>query len=158
MHVLESVTDLCPPVACGTTPRPEAGWSRFMSGLWRLFEQRIDTTAANEFDTVADIPVVAPADTTATTSEPGSPTTVALPDRDVQQAIARLQKTALENWITGIDAAARPILAYAHVILRHQPWIFTPDGDHYANSAPEWSPTETKWQMEVGKARHGLQV
>jgi len=147
MHVTESVTQLCPPAACGKTST-SPNWRSFFDGIESLFRQRVDGTLANEFDNMADNPVL--------DDDRGGE--LEIPAVEVQLAIPGLFRNVFTDWTAEIEASDEPTLHYVHVLLPHQPWILAPSGDTYRAKLPKPASEEVAWDVKVQRQRHMLQL
>jgi hypothetical protein len=156
LRVIETVTEMCPPALCGESVRRSRDWPGVVSGVWDLFGQRISTKRTGAFDEAADVPAIG--------GSSESDDTIASTNVD-DPTLARLMsyRSVFRGWIDAVVPGRGPTFDYAHVLLPHQPWLFSADGSGYVNTMqPEWNDDiytkYSKWHVAVKQARHGLQT
>jgi Sulfatase len=163
MHVLQSVTQLCPSDICERR-RPSFG-ERMQSLASDLRYVYLHVTLPEK---LAD--GLPPIDETwqdfgdeDTDDAPEGSGTAALGDGAVADELWTDQRFQFERWVAEIEpAAGRPTLHFIHTLLPHRPWRYLPDGKQYGNASTEglrrdvWEGDD--WLVTQAYQRHLLQV
>jgi Sulfatase len=163
MHVLESVTQLCPSDVCERR-RPSFGkrMQSLASDLRYVYlhvtlPERLADNLPPIDDTWQDFGDEngAAAEETPGTAGPG--------ERGMAEELWNDQRYQFERWVARIEPdRGGPTLHYLHTLLPHRPWRYLPDGTQYGTASTEglrrdvWE--ENGWLVTRAYQRHVLQV
>lgn len=163
MHVLESVTQLCPSDIC---ERRRPSFRERMRSL--ASDLRYVYLHVTLPDKLAD--GLPPIDDT--WQDFGDEDADAAPERarpagfEAEAVADKLwtdQRFQFERWVAGIEPdAGRPTLHFIHTLLPHRPWRYLPNGKQYGNASTDglrrdvWEGDE--WLVTQAYQRHLLQV
>ena len=163
MHVVESVTRLCPSDVCEQRrPSFDERMQSLASDLRYVYlhvtlPERLADGLSPIDDTWQDFGDEggAAAGDTPGTSEPG--------DGGVAEELWNDQHYRFGRWVAGIELdPSGPTLHYLHTLLPHRPWRYLPDGTQYGTASTEglrrdvWE--ENRWLVTRAYQRHLLQV
>lgn len=158
MHVVEPLTELCPPTVC---PRPTAGKADRIGTLVRDLAV-VGGHLVLPPDYARGLPPIDQGwkDFRQTAKEQGKEIVF----RDRFRAIrAQNPMYGADAFINEIRAAQRPALHFLHVLLPHSPWRYAADGREYDQSVElpglaygRWSDDE--WRVAQGYQRHLVQL
>ena len=154
MHVEEPLTDLCPETLCPPAPPPFGAW---LAGVLRDLAV-VYLTVVLPDDLAEPLPPVDQNWKGFATNEESE----TFGDR---WRAARLddRRETVDRFITGIDAAARPMLHFMHVLLPHEPFLYLPTGQQFTFQRHmvglregKWN--EDRWAAALNYHRYLLQV
>jgi hypothetical protein len=158
MHVVESVTQLCPSDVCAR--RRPSFRGRMQSLASDLRYVYLHVTLPDRL--AEDLP---PIDDTWEDfgDEDASPGASGVGPEDVADKLWTDQRFLFERWVDGIEPdRGRPTLNFIHTLLPHRPWRYLPDGKQYGNATTEglrrdvWA--DDAWLVTQAYQRHLLQV